>query len=720
MQSDTPFKLGQFTVTPNENRISSSSDEVDAEQCKILQPKIMDVLVYLAARYPNLVSRNELIETVWLGNFPVGEKTLTNAIWSIRQTLEQESQPVIRTVRGSGYLLLQEPQYLQQEQSITGQSAPIFSKKHKIVTAAILLGMTLLFGLQPSLSLVDDAADQKPQISNVTTSPGRELYPAVSPDGQSMAYLWRKVGVQSDLYLKPLNQPNGKLRQLTFGDDNEYQPVWSHDAKHLYFPRKNWDNRRCAIIQLTLNTKVQREIARCPAGHEINLAMSHDGKTLAFTGNSDEDETAGIYFLDLTDNKATPQRFSCAQDCADKDKHRDIGFAFSPDGLSIAVSRRVESMVENLFIVDLATRQSKQLTFGEGDIKGFAWHPEGDKIIYGLAKSRTREGFVINVQSGQTTPLNLPGFSYPQFVPNTSEVLFHQWQNHSFITQLSLPNNPLTKKASQHSPTSPFPLLQSAFDYHSAHYSEKTKRLVFTSNQSGYNELWSADTQGGAVKKLTELKTNLTFPRWSHDGKTIVFLGPKEKQLGNNIYLLDIQSQNISLLSSDFDGHFRPTWSYDDQSILAVVKKGSDSRLYRIPINAGKPQQLLEQNVLFAVQDQQQRIWFTRSRNDGLWVFDPTKTAENVTQWLSAEQFKIRFNWTVTKQGIYFQEDFKGHHKINYYDFAEQRITPLIKLPSRTIERSAPMVYLPNEHKLLLTQSEYPQVDIKHVRHPLL
>lgn len=111
------FCLGRCRIDPSDNSISFQTlgDEPHQnESAKIsLQPKFIEVLSYLALRYPEVVTRDELIDKVWEGNVYVGTKALTNAIWHLRQQLSPFAQEsgVIETVRKTGYRLLLPPIY---------------------------------------------------------------------------------------------------------------------------------------------------------------------------------------------------------------------------------------------------------------------------------------------------------------------------------------------------------------------------------------------------------------------------------------------------------------------------------------------------------------------------------------------------------------------------------------------------------------------------------
>ena len=67
------FTLGAWRVEPRRNRI------VSAEQERGLDPRLIDVLVQLAARPGDVITREELLETVWEGVF-VSENTLSQVI----------------------------------------------------------------------------------------------------------------------------------------------------------------------------------------------------------------------------------------------------------------------------------------------------------------------------------------------------------------------------------------------------------------------------------------------------------------------------------------------------------------------------------------------------------------------------------------------------------------------------------------------------------------
>src|SRR5919109_254328 len=69
-----------------------------------LRPKECDVLAYLLAHRDRVVSKDELLEQVWPGQF-VGDATLHVRMLAVRKAIGDDGTTVrlLRTIRGRGY-----------------------------------------------------------------------------------------------------------------------------------------------------------------------------------------------------------------------------------------------------------------------------------------------------------------------------------------------------------------------------------------------------------------------------------------------------------------------------------------------------------------------------------------------------------------------------------------------------------------------------------------
>jgi serine/threonine protein kinase len=73
-------------------------------------------------------------------------------------------------------------------------------------------------------------------ISAVTTYPGDESQPSLSPDGQQVAFSWEgESGGNRDIYVTSLSQQNP--RRLTTDPAEDIYPAWSPDGKRIAFVR---------------------------------------------------------------------------------------------------------------------------------------------------------------------------------------------------------------------------------------------------------------------------------------------------------------------------------------------------------------------------------------------------------------------------------------------------------------------------------------------------
>jgi DNA-binding winged helix-turn-helix (wHTH) protein len=96
------FRVGAFLVRPRLNRVVAADGRVVQ-----VQPKIMEVLLLLAGRAGEVVTREELFETVWRGTH-VSEHVLARAISALRKLFgDDRARPrFIETIPKTGYRLV--------------------------------------------------------------------------------------------------------------------------------------------------------------------------------------------------------------------------------------------------------------------------------------------------------------------------------------------------------------------------------------------------------------------------------------------------------------------------------------------------------------------------------------------------------------------------------------------------------------------------------------
>lgn len=97
----TAILINQLKLFPQEFRIYRGKQAIN------LQPKCSELLLYLAERPGQVISKETLLEVIWNGRI-VGEDVLTNCIRKLRKQLNDDakSPQLIETINKRGYRMI--------------------------------------------------------------------------------------------------------------------------------------------------------------------------------------------------------------------------------------------------------------------------------------------------------------------------------------------------------------------------------------------------------------------------------------------------------------------------------------------------------------------------------------------------------------------------------------------------------------------------------------
>lgn len=684
MQHSATYQLLHVNIDPVGHILSSKG------QVCCVQPKFIEVLTVLARAYPNVVAREEIIKEVWGGNLFVGEKALTNAIWHLRKTFkalssasedgsDKEDYEIIETIRKSGYRLKIEPIFIEACDTPTKQSSTLSTQAVGVV--AILLIVFIAF-------LYFQVFQPKQQLEEVTDFPGRELFPSTSPDERYLAFAWRKFGSHAGLYLKNLLKPEAPLKALTDGPENASVSVWSRDNQTLFYIEKHAG--KCTIKSLHVVTGKKSKIANCVADITTVLTYSAEKNLLGFIAK----QPAGnpkVTLLNLNDKTAT--ELGCELDCQGSELE---SIALSPDAKQIVISRNLPNGLENLYLKSLETGKEVTLLSGHDDLRGISWHPTDDYLVVSSIEHGARTAYKLALDGKVLGTLPFDGLSYPSF-SRSGYLYFHDWNINTSIMKLDL---------NAQVASSPFPLLQSQTSFRYPSYSSVSERLLFVSNQSGFDEIWVSNLEGDQRKQLTALGLQAMHPAWSPDGTKAIFTTKSHK--GSQLQLLDMVTQQVTRLETGLKYHGKPSWSQDGSSIYIsdgnnVFRVFVDSKSEPVKLTAGTT--VVEHNgVLYVYKSEPQEMWRME-----ITTGDKTLLFKNAHLASSA-------SWSVSDSGLYYLYVQRGDFRISYFDFANNAHKDIIRVPERSFSRSRGLTYIAEKQWLLFTGYEIPQVDIKRIQ----
>jgi TolB protein len=196
---------------------------------------------------------------------------------------------------------------------------------------------------------------------------GRTLnnFPAWSPDARSLAYVsWRRG--QPNIFVSHIY--DGTLDELTKGAGENYLPAWSPDGTRIAFSSTRDGNAE--IYVANKDGSNVRRLTNNPA-IDTTPTWSPNGNEVAFT--SDRSGSPQIYIVSA-DGLGAAQRIT-AESYTDRP-------TWSPAPYNeIAFESRTGARFD-IKILEVNTRQVKQLTFGEGSSESPAFSPNGRHIAF--------------------------------------------------------------------------------------------------------------------------------------------------------------------------------------------------------------------------------------------------------------------------------------------------------------------------------------------------
>ncbi|TRX55809.1 winged helix-turn-helix domain-containing protein [Thalassomonas sp. M1454] len=704
------FYLDSVFVDPADHSVQINDQEKSS-----LQPKFIEVLCYLANQFPRVVERQEIIDKVWGENSYVGEKALTNTIWHLRKTLHTDnSSETIKTIRKAGYQLVIEPKWVkdnsdqtittipnQEHIRISNSSQPQINSGFVQFKSYFPYVLFLIVAVYLSLHLYnEDNSLQAMQIEQITKEPGSELFSAPSPDGRYVVYQWSRENEDYNLYVTDRLQPSLPPEQLTFDSALEGFSVWSNDSKYLYFARKTSKPKQCEIIRLDVSLKTELSIGKCArSGRYYYIALSPDNTRLAYL---DSGESKGISFIDLTDPEFKSTRFSCSQNC----QYRDRDMTFSPDGKTLAVTRRAHRFDENIYLINIADNSEQQITFNEADIVGLTWHPEGRYIVYATQRSDQRHGFIYDLELKKRISLDINGFSYPEFSSITGELFFQQRVENYEVSSVALDSVVASGT---------FPVLHSKFNHLQPDYSKEQNRLAYISNESGSYEVWTAKTDGSNRERLTSLNQFASSPKWSHDGSKVAFLASSPDGSGDNIYIVDFHTKKVSKVETDYSQHNNPTWTLDDKHIISAVYDERFVDLFKFSIDQKNGLRLTFSGGRFGQMINQEELIFA-PLSGGLYLTS-LNDLEQTQLLLATDSFNATYSWVYHNNTVFFNQEDDDAEVIYSINLSDKTRKAVFKLPKKSMTDQSSVAI--GENKIYFTRAYSSQSDIHKLNHPL-
>lgn len=667
-----------------------------------LTPKAFDVLAALVEQPGRLLTKEELLRTVWPDTF-VEESNLAYNVFALRKALGDtaEHAQYIETVPRRGYRFAatvtpEPPAEVIPEPPPTVApvaAGPIDTNQSEVPLRALATAPRWgLVALAPALAAVAWVAPSwrttPPAVDPVAALPLTSLQgvvrsPSLSPDGNYGVFTWTGAGEGNpDVYLQQIG--TGPQVRLTTDPGTDYSPSWSPDGRTIAFLRRGPAGGKSSVWRIAPLGGPERKVAdihvRMATYRPGSLAWCPDSSCVLVTDSPGIGQMDAVFRIAIDTGEKRQLTFPPALSL-------DNDPAMSPDGRSLVFRRDTtpfagafhrQPLTADLLPEGAPIRLTTTLSAGKP-----AWTPDGREILFGARGGLWR----LDARRGGT-PTRLPLVGQDGHTPVVTRTPDGR-QRLAYVRSVADANVWRVDVSSPGAPASALPTraISSTRSDAIANLSPDGGQLVFTSNRGGNLEVFVSSTDGSNAVPLTALGITPGFPRWSPDATRIVFHGDPDAR--PDVLVVPVRGGRPQVLTSTHPNAAFPSYSRDGRRIyFTVVQAGGEARIWTMPAHGGQAVQVTTSASAMAIEARDGRdLYYVEAvdRTSALWRMPlaggpSVKLLEGV----------VLGNFDVVEGGIYYADRASGEAggyftdrptgetRLRYFDVATGQSTTVV------------------------------------------
>lgn len=668
-----------------------------ARRPRRITPKAMGVLLSLVEHQGRVVSRDALLAEVWPDTLPTND-VITQAITQLRKAFDDErgNPRYIETIAKNGYRLLTPVTWLDAvvsagatarserndrarheavlvDPSRTTAEHPSFPDPGRedavaaiplaaapsargawssilgaIVAVAVLVGAIVLWSMLRAPAPQDARANSAMALPSerpyrlITSMPGFELAPTLSPDASMVAYVAIPEHARATaIMVQTTDQTPPRALSHPSGAAEDSAPAWSPDGRSVAFLRVE-PGAACRIMVIAANGGAEREVGTCDHRSSPSFDWTPDSHGLVFGSMPTALGVVGMRQLDLASGEWTALNYRRGR--ADLDTTP----RYSPDGRWIAFVRNAP--LGDFWRVPAEGGEAERLTELRADVRGWDWLPDGSGLLFGRAVDGDIRMYRLDFDSGRISDTGIADAQSPVAARTRPAAVFVQRKPYFGLYRVAVPEQSggLVHVVE--------PLFASSARDVLPSVAPDSRQLVFVSDRSGSNGLWWADLQRPeSLRMIAGVQPATRYvSSWSADARSVLVSG-RDRDGRPVVHEVVPSSGRVSQLDLPLNEPVQALYLPDPSRILVLAGAGDGHLRLHLFDRSQSPMR-----ILAAIDDVSQvqldpvgqRVLFTRPTRSGLWQADLALSPGSVRELNAEEPISDRYRlWAVAGDG---------------------------------------------------------------------